>query len=728
MKCSFLLQKTVLLLLFAAVTGTATHAQSVIASGNCGYSGANLTWKLTSDSTLAISGRGGMYDSTNSDYIPWKNYRERIRRVIIEEGATNIGANAFNGCQKLKSVTIPNTVSYIGFGSFYSCIHLPSITIPSSVTSIGEKAFYYCYWLDTIICKSTTPPSLHSNGAFNAVPAAGGVYVPCSSVAAYQSSSAWSYVNNGNFYAIETLVPENLTVTDVNNGFAIAWQGIANTYQLYRNGELLATVNGMEYTDTDLVDGEEYCYRVKATGGGCESQFGNEICVNKQPSTDATLASLAVSNGVLTPAFNSAITSYTVNVVNSVAAVNIAATASDAAATVAGAGAHPLQIGENVFNIAVTAEDGITTKTYTVRIVREGYSTQATLADLTVSDCVLAPAFNSAVTGYAAEVASSITAVYITATASHAAATVAGTGAKALQMGANLFDITVTAQDGVTTKTYTVNITRKHDVNPNEDATLASLTVSDCVLAPAFGSTVTDYTAEAANSLTAVYIAATASNAAATVAGTGVKMLEVGENRFNITVTAANGITTKTYTVNVIRETPDTDATLASLTVSANLMPAFSSSVTGYTIDFSTVVIAAIATDAAATVAGTGIKVLQTGVNEFDITVTARDGITAKTYTITINHNGVGIDDTHITNSEIKVYPNPTNGIFTLDYDGTGKAAIYNMSGREVFTQMVNGKTEVNICHLPAGVYIVRLFSGTKAVGSVKVVKNSITN
>lgn len=56
--------KKLLVLIFAALTAANVYAQSVVASGNCGVEGdgSNLTWQLTDDGTLTISGTGDMED------------------------------------------------------------------------------------------------------------------------------------------------------------------------------------------------------------------------------------------------------------------------------------------------------------------------------------------------------------------------------------------------------------------------------------------------------------------------------------------------------------------------------------------------------------------------------------------------------------------------------------------------------------------------------------------
>jgi len=74
-------------------------------------------------------------------------------------------------------------------------------------------------------------------------------------------------------------------------------------------------------------------------------------------SDDATLSALTVNQGTLTPAFDPATTSYTVEVSN-IASIVIQATANHPEASVAGTGAQTLVYGENPFAVTVTAENG----------------------------------------------------------------------------------------------------------------------------------------------------------------------------------------------------------------------------------------------------------------------------------------------------------------------------------------------------------------------------------
>ena len=148
-----------LLLLFSALTARA----EIIASGFCGEDpnpdddtveyGENLSWTLTDDGVLTISGSGRMFDASysNDKYTsPWYNQMDLIRTAVIGQGVTSIGVYAFCQCFSLTEVTIPSSVTEIGLSAFSSCSSLTEVTIPESVSEIGYRAFRGCDNLKTL--------------------------------------------------------------------------------------------------------------------------------------------------------------------------------------------------------------------------------------------------------------------------------------------------------------------------------------------------------------------------------------------------------------------------------------------------------------------------------------------------------------------------------------------------------------------------------------------------
>jgi len=122
-------------------------AASYIAEGTCGT---NLTWTLSDEGTLTISGTGGMPSFSGVTALPWYNYLSQIKTIVVEEGVTALGTHAFRECPNLTSVSLPNTLTTIGYSMFVRCNSLKSIVIPDSVTTLNAHTFYECSALESV--------------------------------------------------------------------------------------------------------------------------------------------------------------------------------------------------------------------------------------------------------------------------------------------------------------------------------------------------------------------------------------------------------------------------------------------------------------------------------------------------------------------------------------------------------------------------------------------------
>ena len=113
----------------------------------------------------------------------------------------------------------------------------------------------------------------------------------------------------------------------------------------------------------DKPDDSEPAPAPTPSGGG--SSTGNNPGVSL--SSNSALSSLTVSAGTLTPAFDPAITEYTLSLPSQSDRLTITANPSDSRATVQGDGDISLQDGETSLSVVVTAEDG-SAKTYTITV------------------------------------------------------------------------------------------------------------------------------------------------------------------------------------------------------------------------------------------------------------------------------------------------------------------------------------------------------------------------
>ena len=97
-----------------------------VKGGTCGAKG-NVRWVLDGDGTLTIIGTGEMKSYALAQRAPWNDYIATIKTVVIENGVTVIGVQAFYDCANLKSVTIPNSVTRIVINAFMNCTKLTDV-------------------------------------------------------------------------------------------------------------------------------------------------------------------------------------------------------------------------------------------------------------------------------------------------------------------------------------------------------------------------------------------------------------------------------------------------------------------------------------------------------------------------------------------------------------------------------------------------------------------------
>ena len=104
-------------------TAIAEQAELKIAEGSCGE---KLTWSLSSDGVLEISGEGKMYDfdleakEGENTFNPWTLYRDQIKKIVVKDGVEYIGNYAFFGCTELEDAEMPENI-VLGENVFEGC-------------------------------------------------------------------------------------------------------------------------------------------------------------------------------------------------------------------------------------------------------------------------------------------------------------------------------------------------------------------------------------------------------------------------------------------------------------------------------------------------------------------------------------------------------------------------------------------------------------------------------
>ncbi len=189
-------------------------------SGQCGD---KLFWNYA-EHTLTITGTGDMYDYRVQSYYdenwnygtyittPWRLFSDTIDAVVLEQGITHIGSNAFNGLAKLNKIELPSTL-----------------------TSIGESAFAGCRKLYDIYAYPTEPPVADNTSFanFNV-----NLYVPCDNLRDYQMDAVF-----GSFKYIQCI-----SSTDTEQIQADTIRHAAQ--KVLRNGQVYILRNGKTYTLT----------------------------------------------------------------------------------------------------------------------------------------------------------------------------------------------------------------------------------------------------------------------------------------------------------------------------------------------------------------------------------------------------------------------------------------------------------------------------------------------
>ncbi|NME68356.1 NPCBM/NEW2 domain-containing protein [Flammeovirga aprica] len=409
-------------------------------------------------------------------------------------------------------------------------------------------------------------------------------------------------------------------------------------------------------------------------------------------STVTTLSTLKV-DGVEVSGFSSEETTYTITYpYGTTGSPVVTAEATDSNASIEITNASI----EGAAKVVVTAQDGTTTSTYTVNYVWGDASTVATLSTLMV-DGEEVSGFSSEETTYTITYPYGTTGspvVTAEATDSNASIEITNTSIE----GAT--KVVVTAQDGTTTSTYTVNYVWEA---PSTVATLSTLKV-DGEEVSGFSSEETTYTITYPYGTTGspvVTAEATDSNASIEITDASI------EGAAKVVVTAQDGVTTSTYTVNYVWEAPSTVATLNGISVDDTQLEGFSIDQLIYVITTAEVpVITATLSDENATVE---IKQAENFGDVVEIVVTAQDGVTKVTYSITVTKSEpTAVDDFA---SKVNIYAfNNTLVVKSEEVLKGSTLQLINTNGQLIHKQSLDGLgTEVS--NLPHGILIVTLVS-----------------
>ena len=152
---------------------------------------------------------------------------------------------------------------------------------------------------------------------------------------------------------------------------------------------------------------------------------------------------------------------------------------------------------------------------------------------------------------------------------------ISGTGVKQLQEGVNAVNVVVTAEDGKTTKTYTVNIERKALEENTEEQTeetqesttfgLKDLKVEGMELTPEFNTDTYSYTVQLTEDKSSLGLTTIATDEKASIEVNGNEDLKDGENIITIIVKDETGEKTVTYQITVNKTVSNNEKTEATV-------------------------------------------------------------------------------------------------------------------------------------------------------------------
>ena len=248
------------------------------------------------------------------------------------------------------------------------------------------------------------------------------------------------------------------TASDMTGNFVIGTLNFDVT-SIYEGGNSTITIDSIFFYDEN----------------GKESSVTPITNTIRIASTNNDLSSLSLSTGNLNPIFSSNITSY--SAIIDASAVTINARASSNYAIISGIGKVNLNYGSNTYRVVVTSESG-TTKTYNINIVRPNNTNNNTsdtsnrdnntatlssnnyLNNITLSNGNIN--FNKNITEYNITVDYQVSNIEVIATAEDSKSKVEITGNTNLEIGNNIIEIKVIAEDN-STRIYKINVEKKDE-------------------------------------------------------------------------------------------------------------------------------------------------------------------------------------------------------------------------------------------------------------------------
>lgn len=114
----------------------------------------SISWAVDGEAHIMYIKGTGVIPDFGENEAPWNEVHHNLRAVVIDEGITRIGKNAFRNFTSLLGAVLPKSLTSIGSHAFFCCSSMRYLTIPANVTEIDIYAFSSCTGLKTVTLNS----------------------------------------------------------------------------------------------------------------------------------------------------------------------------------------------------------------------------------------------------------------------------------------------------------------------------------------------------------------------------------------------------------------------------------------------------------------------------------------------------------------------------------------------------------------------------------------------
>ena len=288
----------------------------------------------------------------------------------LPDNLITIEDNAFWDCSSLALTELPDTLATIGGYAFISCSKLALTELPASVTTIGDYAFWNCSSLTEIIFTSNQAPKLGSS-VFGNCAALEKIYIP-DGAAGYDVLD-WS----GNENKVETITAPSFTSHPKSVDVAV---GQTTIFTVTANGSPAPTYqwqvskNGSNWEN--IFGATDSSYTTEATNKNMDGWIYRCVAANREGNTISNEATLTVKlidagvQSVFVDGTDGTINGTTITVVLPFGKTSPTESSKISITPAAGATVSALATTDNgaTWTFTVTAEDGITTASYTIMV------------------------------------------------------------------------------------------------------------------------------------------------------------------------------------------------------------------------------------------------------------------------------------------------------------------------------------------------------------------------